>query len=59
MSKKHPGRDTDYAKWTSTMRKLDNELTAFKNRLRKEAKEGDVRKAKKRVLVEDDEQGEI
>lgn len=55
MSKKHPGRDTDYAKWTSRMAKLDHELKMFHERLKKENKEGDIRKSKKRVRDEEEE----
>lgn len=30
MSKKHPGRDTDFAKWRSAMAKLDFQLSKEK-----------------------------
>lgn len=55
MSKKHPGRDTEYAKWTSKMAKLDYELKVFHERLKKETKEGDIRKSKKRFREKDEE----
>lgn len=55
MSKKHSGRDTEYAKWTSSMAKLDNDLKAFHDRLKKETKEGDIRKSKKRMREKDGE----
>lgn len=55
MSKKHPGRETDFAKWTSTMAKLDNELRSFRERLKKETKEGDIRNSKKKIRTEDDD----
>ena len=55
MSKKHPGRDTEYSKWTSTMAKLDNELKSFHERLKKETKEGDIRNSKKRIKSEEDD----
>lgn len=55
MSKKHPGRDTEYAKWTSKMAKLDYELKVFHERLKKETKEGDIRKSKKRLREKDEE----
>ena len=55
MSKKHPGRDTEHAKWTSAMAKLDNEIKSFHERLKKETKEGDIRKSKKRMREKDGE----
>ena len=54
MSKKHPGRDTEYAKWTSTMAKLNNELKSERDRLKKQTKEGDIRKSKKRIREKDE-----
>lgn len=55
MSKKHPGRDTEHAKWTSSMAKLDNEIKSYHERLKKETKEGDIRKSKKRMREKDGE----
>ena len=49
MSKKYPGRDTAYAKWTSVMAKLDNQIRSEHDRLKKQNKEGDIRKSKKRI----------
>lgn len=54
MSKKYPGRNTDYAKWTSTMAKLDYFLKAEHDRLKKQTKEGDIRKSKKRIREEEE-----
>ncbi len=54
MSKKHPGRDTDYAKWTSTMAKLDYQLKTFHERLKKETRQGDIRNSKKRIREEEE-----
>ncbi len=54
MSKKHPGRDTDYAKWESKMAKLDYQMKRERERLKKENKEGDIRKSKKRMRDEEE-----
>ncbi len=55
MSKKHPGRDTAYAKDVSRMAKLENELRKNRERLKKETREGDIRNSKKRIKEDDEE----
>ena len=55
MSKKHPGRNTDYAKWVSIMAKLDNALRKEYEIQKKESKEGDVRNSKKRIKTEEED----
>lgn len=55
MSKKHPGRDTDYAKFESRLAKLDHQMKVERERLKKENKEGDIRKSKKRIRDDEEE----
>lgn len=55
MSKKHPGRDTDYAKWTSTMRKLNNELKREHEEERKKSHDMNPRNWKKKKREEEDD----
>lgn len=49
MSKKYPGRDTEYAKWKSVLAKLDYNMRKKREYQKKENKEGDIRKSKKRI----------
>lgn len=55
MSKKHPGRDTDYAKWTSIMRKLNNELKREHEEERKKSHDMNPRNWKKKKREEEDD----
>lgn len=55
MSTKRPGHYTDFAKWTSMMKKLDNKLKHEHELLKKQTKEGDIRKSKKRIRDEEEE----
>ncbi len=55
MSKKHPGRDTDYAKWISRMAKLENSLKAERERLKKTEKKDGTHKGHKRAEREGEE----
>lgn len=55
MSKKHPGRDTETAKWMSRLAKLDNEMKAERERLKKETGKDGTHKGHKRKKREEEE----
>lgn len=54
MSKKHPGRDTDFARWASRLAKLDNELKTERDRLKKDTRQNGGHKGHKRQKDEEE-----
>ena len=54
MSKKYPGKDTEFAKWTGRLAKLDNQLKKERDNAKKEINKEGGHKGHKRQKDEEE-----